>query len=83
MRQRLALNENQETQVGEINLKYARKNEIVATSNGNRMSKMQSVKANRDRKNADMKMVLDETQYQKYLGLQEENAERRKQERNH
>ncbi|MBX2906075.1 MAG: hypothetical protein KF744_08560 [Taibaiella sp.] len=81
MREVLVLTDEQEQKVAEINLRYARKNEGVANNGGGRMAKMNAVKANRNRKNGEMKEVLTPDQYEKYLELQEQNAARMRQQR--
>ncbi len=81
MNQELTLTDEQYKKVGEINLKYAQKNEAVANADEGRMKKMSAIRTNRDQKNAEMKKVLTEAQYNKYLEIQEEMAAKMRQQR--
>lgn len=77
----LKLSEAQQSEVYDINMKYAEKMETLRSSakgNGRRarMKAMKAMKQLRQDKNADMEEVLSEEQFETYITKQEERRER-------
>ena len=77
----LELSEAQQSEVYDINLKYAEKMEELRSSakgkgRQHRMKARKGMKELRQAKNKDMKAVLDEEQFETYQAKQEERRER-------
>ncbi|MCI1647260.1 MAG: DUF4890 domain-containing protein [Bacteroides sp.] len=72
IKEALSLNETQEKTVYDINLKYAKQNQEVMTSDGDRAEKMEKMRSLQDAKNGELKKVLTEDQYKKYEKMLEE-----------
>lgn len=74
----LNLTTEQIPKVKEINLKYIKKTQEVRQQAGGDRSTAQALRAslNND-KNGEMKLVLTDSQYQKYLSMQSENSGKR------
>lgn len=69
MSQKLLLSADQRQKVAAINLKYA---ELNQQSKRN----VDALKANADARNAEMKAVLNDAQYEKYLAMEDKVKER-------
>src|SRR5262245_52236349 len=76
MKTNLQLNDDQATQVQNINLKYANKTQGLQSQSMSRKEKLQAVKENDKAKDAELKNVLTTDQFNSY---QEKKEEVRKQ----
>ena len=72
MKTNLSLTADQEPKVQEINLKYATKVDEVKSSTDDRKKKKSTLKSNDAAKDAELKSVFNESQYQTYLSKKEE-----------
>jgi hypothetical protein len=72
MKTNLQLNDDQVTQVQDINLKYANKTQGLQTQSMSRKEKMQNLKDNDKAKDAELKNVLTTDQYNSYQAKKEE-----------
>jgi len=66
MKTNLQLTAQQESQVQQINLKYANKTDAVKGSQAPKMEKAKTLKANDQAKDAELKTVLTEDQFKTY-----------------
>src|SRR5678810_1446141 len=66
MKTNLQLNDDQVTQVQNINLKYANKTQGLQTQSMSRNEKMQTLKANDKAKDAELKNIFTADQYNTY-----------------
>ncbi len=86
MKSELALDPAVVTEVYNINLKYARIDQDVMSSNGGRFRKFKELKANSKSKDKELKAVFTSEQYNKYLQkkaeLRKAIGERMKEKRN-
>jgi hypothetical protein len=72
MKSNLKLTDDQATKVQDINLKYANKMDELHASTATKQQKMASMKSDETAKDAEMKAVLNDSQYQTYLQKKEE-----------
>lgn len=72
MKSNLQLNDDQVTRVHTINLKYANKNQGLQTQAMSRKQKMQELKDNDKAKDAELKNVLTNDQYDTYQAKKDE-----------
>jgi hypothetical protein len=72
MKTNLQLNDDQVTQVQNINLKYANKTQGLQTQSMSRKEKMQTLKENDKAKDAELKNVLTTDQYTSYQAKKDE-----------
>lgn len=72
MKTNLQLNDDQVTQVQNINLKYANKNQELQTQSMSRKQKMQTLKQNDKAKDAELKNVFTADQYDTYQTKKDE-----------
>ena len=72
MKTNLQLNDDQATQVQNINLKYANKTQGLQTQSLSRKEKMQILKDNDKAKDAELKNVLTADQYNSYQAKKDE-----------
>jgi hypothetical protein len=72
MKTNLQLNNDQATQVQNINLKYANKTQGLQTQSMSRKQKMQTLKDNDKAKDAELKNVLTADQYSAYQAKKDE-----------
>ncbi|GLB50288.1 hypothetical protein [Neptunitalea lumnitzerae] len=70
--QALELSDDQKVQFEEIQVKYFGQVEAIRASTDSRMSKMKSLKDIQKKKNAEVKEILTEAQYDSYLDIQKE-----------
>ncbi len=78
MKEELNLSDKQTTEVGAINLKFAQKmDEQRKNSSGDRESMREEMETMREERNAEMKKVLTEEQYEKMLKNEEEMMKNR------
>ncbi len=77
----LDLSEDQKPQFREISRRYAEEMKAVRDGGGGKFQKFKKLKAIRENKNAEMKDLLSEEQYQVYLEKQEENQKKMKENR--
>lgn len=74
----LGLDETQATKVGEINLKYAKKHDKLRGQGADDKNAMhENMKKMNDARNAEMKKILTDEQYQKLLVKEEEIRNKR------
>ena len=73
--------EEQKPQFREISQRYAEEMKAVRDGGGGKLQKLNKLKAIRKNKNAEMKDLLSEEQYQVYLEKQEENQKKMKENR--
>lgn len=78
----LDLSEEQKSEFEAITKKYADQMKAVKDSGGRRMSKFKKVKSIRKKKDAEMKTLLSNDQYNVYLDKQEEMQRKMKERRN-
>lgn len=72
MKTNLQLNDDQATQVQNINLKYANKTQGLQSQSMSRKEKMQTLKDNDKAKDAELKNVLTADQYTSYQAKKDE-----------
>jgi hypothetical protein len=72
MKTNLQLNDDQVTQVQNINLKYANKTQGLQTQSMSRKEKMQTLKENDKAKDAELKNVFTTDQYNAYQAKKDE-----------
>ena len=72
MKTNLQLNDDQVTQVRNINLKYANKNQELQTQSMSRKQKMQTLKENDKAKDSELKNVFTTDQYNTYQAKKDE-----------
>jgi Spy/CpxP family protein refolding chaperone len=72
MKTNLQLNDNQATQVHDINFKYANKNEQLKNSTASKRQKLQTLKADDQAKDAELKAILTPEQFTTYQTKKEE-----------
>ena len=72
MKTNLQLNDDQVTQVQNINLKYANKTQGLQTQSMSRNEKMQTLKANDKAKDAELKNIFTTDQYNTYQAKKDE-----------
>ena len=72
MKTNLQLNDDQVTQVQNINLKYANKTQGLQTQSMSRKDKMQTLKENDKAKDAELKNVFTTDQYNAYQAKKDE-----------
>jgi hypothetical protein len=72
MKTNLQLNDDQVTQVQNINLKYANKTQGLQTQSMSRNEKMQTLKANDKAKDAELKNIFTADQYNTYQAKKDE-----------
>ena len=77
----LDLTDEQEPQFREISRRYADQMKEVRDGGGSKMQKFKKLKTIRKNKNAEMRELLSDDQYQVYLQKQEENQQKMKQRR--
>ena len=77
----LDLTDEQEPQFREISRRYADQMKEVRDGGGSKMQKFKKLKTIRKNKNAEMREILNDEQYQVYLQKQEENQQRMKERR--
>ena len=80
-KKRLALTPEQEKSFVEINKKYAPEMKAVKESETDRREKHQKRKDLRERRDAEIKAILSEKQYQTYLEIQKERKQSMKDKR--
>jgi len=79
MKEDLSLNEDQITKVSAINLKYNKKfKEMRKNASGDRTAMREAMMTVRKERNAEMKKVLTEEQYEKMLAKEKEMMKQRK-----
>ena len=78
---RLALTDGQKEPFKTITKKYAEKLKLVRASDESKVNKMKTVKALQSEKNAEMKVLLTESQFKTYLQIQDENVKKMKEKR--
>jgi len=79
MKEGLSLNEDQVTKVSAINLKYNKKfKEMRKNASGDRTAMREAMMTVRKERNAEMKKVLTEEQYEKMLAKEKEMMKQRK-----
>lgn len=82
MVENLSLNEDQTKKVSELNEKYAEKmGEIFQNANGDFSGMREKMGKLREEKNEELKTVLTEEQFKKYLELEEKRMEEMRQRR--
>ena len=79
--QKLDLSEQQKASYQEIALNYAPQFKAIKESNASKMSKYRKVKMLRSDKDAEMKKILDDRQFNLYLEMQEERKKKWKENR--
>lgn len=72
MKTELSLSDEQYTKVYDINLKYSQKMKDIRTEEGDRQSKMNSIRDLNKSKNDELKSVLSEEQMNKYRDMQKD-----------
>jgi hypothetical protein len=72
MKTNLQLKDDQVAQVNNINLKYANKMDEIMNGPGEKKDKKMKAKEEAEAKDAELKAVLDESQYQTYQAKKEE-----------
>jgi hypothetical protein len=72
MKTNLQLKEDQVAQVNNINLKYANKMDEIMNGTGEKKDKKMKAKEEAAAKDAELKAVLDESQYQTYQAKKDE-----------
>lgn len=80
MKKDLQLTDGQASKIQDINLKYANKTEEVKNSTVGKRQKIQTLKNNERAKDAELKQVLNETQYKTYVNKKNELKEKVKEE---
>jgi len=75
MKSTLSLNEDQTAQVKDLNLKYAQKNTDLKKSSMSRRQKLETLKANDDAKEAQLKRIFTADQYKTWSVKKEEMKE--------
>ncbi len=73
---KLNLTDEQKKPFGEINRKYALKIKDLRAQNLSQADKLKAMKDLRDQKNAEVKGILKDDQYQTYLQIQEERIQK-------
>lgn len=71
-KEQLSLSEKQELSFREITKKYAIKLKEIKNNDSNKQDKMKMLKESRTAKDAEIKLLLTEEQYDKYLQMLEE-----------
>ena len=83
MKEKLNLSGDQESSVAEINLKYAKQNQSLVETGGRNLRTARQVQSVMKQKDAELKKVLNNDQYQQYQAIKEEmkseHRDRRKQ----
>lgn len=72
MKDKLALDDSQVSQVSAINLKYAKINEPVLKGDDGKLSKFKKLKATQKDKDNELKRVFTPEQFAKYLSTEDE-----------
>lgn len=80
MKSELNLTPDQEPVVQNINLKYAIQNESLKTSGGGKMAKYKKYKSGQEAKEAELKQVLTQEQFNVYLDKKDDLQEKMKDE---
>lgn len=78
MKTDLVLTDAQYQPVYDINLKYAQKNQEIMKGSSSREEKMKAIKASNDEKDQELKGVLTDEQYTKYLKNKDEKKAKAK-----
>ena len=81
MKTNLSLSADQEPKVQDINLKYATKVDEVKSSTDDRKKKMKTLKSNEAAKDAELKSIFTDSQYQTYLSKKDEMKKKLKEKR--
>ena len=74
----LNLNDDQKTQLKEINEKYRLKLESIRNSNKTRLAKFQTLQTLSKEKDAEMKLLLNEDQFKIYKTYQKQSRDKRR-----
>ncbi|MDI3321498.1 hypothetical protein [Pinibacter soli] len=72
MKSNLKLTDDQANKVQDVNLKYANKMDELHKSTATKQDKMTSMKSDEAAKDAELKAILNDSQYQTYLQKKEE-----------
>lgn len=76
MDQKLDLNDDQMKQVGDINLKFARRFDDVVGADGTNDDKANRVQEINRTKEDELKLIFTETQYKTYMGMKDDFVEK-------
>lgn len=79
--EKLALTPKQQTSFKEIALKFGQKMKAIKTSDSDKKTKRQELKSLKTEKDAEIKSLLSEEQFKKYLEMQSERREKIKENR--
>ncbi|MGK4568615.1 hypothetical protein [Flavobacterium sp. 3HN19-14] len=74
--ERLALTDAQKEPFKEITKKYAEKAKAIKAGDETKIEKLKAAKALKEEKNAEMKTLLSESQYNTYLEIQNERKQK-------
>ncbi len=79
--EKLTLTPEQQTSFKEIALKFGQKMKAIKTSDSDKKTKRQELKSLKTEKDAEIKSLLSEEQFKKYLEMQSERREKIKENR--